>query len=43
MLNVLNQLGATRFDLRIILQKRENFPATSNKLMCETKLCVDSQ
>jgi len=30
------QRSPTRFDLRAILQKRENLRATSNKMMCKT-------
>jgi len=36
----MEQRGPTTFDLRVILQKRDNFPATSNKIMYKT---IDSQ
>jgi len=36
----LSQRGPTTFDLRAILQKRDNLRATSNKIMCNT---TDSQ
>jgi len=40
LLNVVEQRGPTKFDLRAISQKRENLLATSKKMLCKT---TDSQ